>query len=82
MKGLIFLGTIDRVKSFVTLASKFEGNIDIISGRYTIDGKSIMGLFSLDLSKEVTIVLHGDSKDAETGFIDILKENNFKFEEV
>lgn len=49
------LNTIDKVKTFCSLAEKCEGNIDVSSGRYVVDGKSIMGLFSIDLSKELTV---------------------------
>ena len=46
----IFLGTIERVKNFVNEVSHLECDVDIVSGRYVIDAKSIMGIFSTDLS--------------------------------
>lgn len=51
----ILLNTISKVKKFVNISNKSSINIDIHSGKYLIDGKSIMGIFSLDLSKELTI---------------------------
>ena len=42
----IFLGTIERVKNFVNEVSHLECDVDIVSGRYVIDAKSIMGIFS------------------------------------
>ena len=51
----ISLVTIDQVKRFVDLVSKVEGDVDLVSGRYTIDAKSIMGIFSLDLSKPLQL---------------------------
>ena len=54
MKSYILdLNSIERVKSFVTAIEGFEGYFDLVSGRYVIDAKSIMGIFSMDLSKNV-----------------------------
>ena len=47
----ISLNSIDKVKSFVNDITKFDVDFDLVSGRYVIDAKSIMGIFSLDLSK-------------------------------
>lgn len=51
----IELNTIDKVKKFVSLISAFEGDFDILAGRYIIDAKSILGIFSVDLSKPLTL---------------------------
>ena len=48
----ISLNSIDKVKSFVNDITKFDYDFDLVSGRYVIDAKSIMGIFSLDLSPE------------------------------
>ncbi len=55
------LNSINDVKDFVTKISKFDCEIDLISGRYVVDAKSIMGIFSLDLSKPIDIEIHDDS---------------------
>ena len=52
--------TIDDVKKFVAAVTGFNYDIDLISGRYAIDAKSIMGLFSIDLSKELKLRAHTD----------------------
>ena len=52
--------TIDDVKKFVSTVMTFNYDIDLISGRYAIDAKSIMGIFSSDLSKELKLVAHTD----------------------
>lgn len=54
----IFLNSIDKVKSFVNLLAGFDSDFDLISGRYVIDAKSIMGIFSLDLSKPIELCIH------------------------
>lgn len=66
MKTLqISLNSIDKVKSFVNDISKFDFDFDLVSGRYVIDAKSIMGIFSLDLSKPITLNIHVDDANAE-----------------
>ena len=54
------IATIDQVKKFVSTVMLFNYEVDLISGRYAIDAKSIMGIFSLDLSKELKMVAHTD----------------------
>ena len=61
----IFLGTIERVKDFVNEVSHLECDVDIVSGRYVIDAKSIMGIFSTDLSKPVNVRIHAQGVEAE-----------------
>lgn len=55
------LDSIDKVKLFVNLISKYDSDFDLISGRYVIDAKSIMGIFSLDLSKPIELNIHDES---------------------
>jgi len=57
----VSLDSIDKVKVFVNLVSKFDSDFDLISGRYVIDAKSIMGIFSLDLSKPIELTIHDDA---------------------
>lgn len=54
----ISLNSIDKVKSFVNTLTKFDDDFDLVSGRYVIDAKSIMGIFSLDLSKPINLNIH------------------------
>ncbi len=61
----INLESIDKVKSFVNDITKFDSDFDLVSGRYVIDAKSIMGIFSLDLSKPINLNIHGDEDNAE-----------------
>lgn len=56
----ISLNSIDKVKSFVNDLAKFDVDFDLVSGRYVIDAKSIMGIFSLDLSKPIDLNIHAD----------------------
>ena len=60
----ISLNSIDKVKSFVNEISKFDNDFDLVSGRYVIDAKSIMGIFSLDLSKPINLNVHADENMA------------------
>jgi phosphotransferase system HPr-like phosphotransfer protein len=59
----ICLDSIDKVKSFVNEITRFDSDFDLISGRYVIDAKSIMGIFSLDLSKPIELTIHNDDAD-------------------
>jgi len=61
------LRSIEDVKTFVTAASLVDCDIDVLAGRYLVDAKSIMGLFSLDLAKPVTVQVHG-AEDATDAF--------------
>ena len=63
----ISLNSIDKVKSFVNDITKFQSDFDLVSGRYVIDAKSIMGIFSLDLSKPIDLNIH-----AEDGIDEVL----------
>lgn len=56
----INLSSIDKVKSFVNDIAKFDSDFDLVSGRYVIDAKSIMGIFSLDLSKPIDLTIHDE----------------------
>ena len=67
----ISLNSIDKVKSFVNDITKFDYDFDLVSGRYVIDAKSIMGIFSLDLSTPIDLNIHAED-DAET-VLEVLK---------
>ena len=56
----IMLKTINDVKAFVNSVVKCDFDVDLTSGRYTVDAKSIMGIFSLDLSKPLTMEIRSD----------------------
>ena len=66
------LSPIDKVKSFVNAITQFNFDFDLISGRYVIDAKSIMGIFSLDLSKPIDLNIHAENQDADN-IIELLK---------
>ena len=63
----ILIDSIDKVKAFVNEIGRFDCDFDLISGRYVIDAKSIMGIFSLDISKpiELDIPVNDESEAAE-----------------
>ena len=64
MKSMkIRLGTIADVRDFVNIVAKSDTDIDLASGRYVVDGKSIMGIFSLDLLSPITLTAHTDDAD-------------------
>ena len=67
MKSYILdLNSIERVKGFVIAIEGFEGYFDLASGRYVVDAKSIMGIFSMDLSRHVEFrILETNDKISE-----------------
>ena len=56
----ISLQAINDVKDFVNTVMLFNYDIDLVSGRYAVDAKSIMGIFSLDISKPIDLNVHTD----------------------
>jgi len=76
MKRLkINLSTIQDVKKFVNIVNKYDSEIDLVSGKYTVDGKSIMGIFSLDLLKPIELIVHSDAADALMAEVEQFKTN-------
>ncbi len=66
--------TIDDVKKFVSTVMKFDYEIDLVSGRYAIDAKSIMGIFSIDLSKDLKMIAHtDDTAELEAALAEFIK---------
>ena len=67
----ISLNSIGKVKSFVNAITLFDYDFDLVSGRYVIDAKSIMGIFSLDLSKPIDLSIHTEENMDE--IMEVLK---------
>ncbi len=59
----VALNTITDVKKFVNMVSMYDCDIDLVTERYVVDAKSIMGIFSLDLSKPMTLRIHSEDCD-------------------
>ncbi len=62
-KTNVMLDSISAVKKFVNIVSAYDYDVDLASGRYAVDAKSIMGIFSLDLSKPIQLTAHTDDAD-------------------
>lgn len=60
----VLLSSINDVKNFVNIVGKYNFDIDLVSERYVVDAKSIMGIFSLDLTKPIGVQLHTDDADS------------------
>lgn len=61
---MIELNAINDVKEFVNTVMLFDYDVDLVSGRYAVDAKSIMGIFSMDLSKPIKLQAHTDDAEA------------------
>ncbi|MEN8904822.1 MAG: HPr family phosphocarrier protein [Clostridiales bacterium] len=66
----ILLKSINDVKDFVNIVNKYDFDVDLTSERYVVDAKSIMGIFSLDLSKPIKMQIHSDDCNS---FLDEIK---------
>ena len=60
----IKLSLAENVKSFVNIVNRYGYDIDLRAGRHVVDAKSILGIFSLDLSKPITMEVYADDCDA------------------
>ena len=68
-KTTVMLDSISAVKKFVNIVTAYDFDVDLASGRYAVDAKSIMGIFSLDLSKPIQLTAH--TADADKFFTEI-----------
>lgn len=59
----IRLTTLEDVRNFVNIVTRYDIDIDLCSGRYVVDAKSIMGIFSLDLLSPIKLTSHSDNTD-------------------
>ena len=56
----ISLTQVSEVQDFVNLVSRFPFDVDMVSGRYTVNAKSMLGIYSLDLSKPIQVLIYSD----------------------
>ena len=74
----ITLSNIEYAKNFNSTVTKYDVDMDLVNGRYVIDAKSVMGLFSLDLSKAVKLVIHSTDANKIDTIITELKEKGIE----
>ena len=72
-KITVTLNDFIRIKNFSSEVVKFESDIDLIKGRYIIDAKSTIGIFTLDLSAPVDVVIHSDDEDEIKRFNEVME---------
>ena len=61
----VSLGTIESVKNFVTKITQFDEDFELIQGKYVVDAKSVLGIFSIDLSKPVLLRINAEGERLE-----------------
>ena len=71
---VIRLNTIEKVKNFVSRVSTFECDVDIMYGRYVIDGKSMMGIFSLNLMNPITVMILSNDEEELKRFFEAMED--------
>lgn len=70
----VMLNSIDKVKQFVNVTSKVDGDVFLQSGRYIIDAKSVMGIFSIDLTKPLEMSFEKCSDEEENKYLEKIQE--------
>ena len=70
----VYLNSIERVKNFVNQIINIESDVDLIYGRYILDAKGIMAIFSINLNNKLKLVLHSDDEDEIRKFNEIAEE--------
>ncbi|BCN31695.1 HPr family phosphocarrier protein [Anaeromicropila herbilytica] len=74
VRQLINLNNVDDIKKFNKIVTSFDEEIDVISGRFVVDAKSIMGLFALDLSRPVETEILSDSEEVQGKFKEAISD--------
>lgn len=70
----VSLNTIDKVKKFTKITNSFNCEIDVLQGRYIVSGRSIMGIFSLNLTDTVTVEIESDDEKEIDRFLKVMEE--------
>lgn len=70
----ILLNDFSKIKKFTNGVSKISSDVDLVRGRYVIDAKSTMGIFTLDLSKPIDVVLNSDDENEVLQFTNLMEE--------
>ena len=73
-KITVTLNDFIKIKNFSSEVGKFESDIDLVKGRYIIDAKSTIGIFTLDLSSPVDVVIHSDDEDEIRRFNEVMEK--------
>ena len=72
-KITVALNDFIKIKNFSSEVVKFESDIDLVKGRYIIDAKSTIGIFTLDLSAPVDVVIHSEDEDEIRRFNEVME---------
>lgn len=70
----VLLETVEKIKKFINIVNKYDEDIDISKGRYTVDAKSVIGIFTLDLTEAVKVVFFSDNSDRINKFRNDIKD--------
>lgn len=70
----VLLETVEKIKKFINIVNKYDEDIDISKGRYTVDAKSVIGIFTLDLTEAVKVVFFSDNSNRINKFRNDIKD--------
>ena len=80
MKLVINLKNIEGVKRFYPLIMNMESDMDLCIDRYTVDAKSIMGIMSLSVDRDLTLTIHEKAEGEALKIRDLMRDNGFLVE--
>lgn len=80
-KNRVKFSTVEQIKNFVDIVYQYDMDMDLVHNRYTIDAKSIMGIFSLDLSNPLELVLHTSDSLLTEELLQKLRKAGILYEE-
>lgn len=70
----IYLNDFVKAQNFLKDVEKFNSDVDMIRGRYLIDAKSTIGIFTFDLSKPIDVEIHSDDEEEIKRFNEVMKK--------
>lgn len=73
-KVTVVLNDYTKIKKFCNEVSTFESDIDLVKGRYVVDAKSLMGVFTIDLSLPVDVVIYSEDEEEIERFNEVMEE--------
>ena len=73
-KVTVVLNDYTKIKKFCNEVSTFESDIDLVKGRYVVDAKSLMGVFTIDLSLPVDVVIYSEDEKEIERFNEVMEE--------
>lgn len=73
-KIVVKINTIEKVNRFTNVTMLFKSNVDVSRGKYTVDGKSVLGILTMDLREPFDVILHSEDEEEIRNFNNAMEE--------